>query len=93
MSHVDLPLAKSSVGNIASMCVLSDQFSGVRVSRLRLNRDGCCSGMLTGSGPRKMVFSTFADASDMPSMRHMRLGRFIVWKTQDSLPACLCLFT
>lgn len=93
MNHDDLPRSKSAVGKIVSRWVLSDQSSGVRVSMLRLDSEGCWSGMLTGSGPRKMVFSTFAETRDMPSMRHMRPASIIVWKTQDSLslcvPACL----
>lgn len=89
MNHDELPRLKSAVGNDASMWVLSDQLSGVRVSMLRVDSEGCWFGMLTGSGPRKMVFSTFAVARDMPSVRHMSLASNIVEKTQDSLSVCV----
>lgn len=91
MNHDELPRWEFAVGKDASMWVLSDQLfsSGVRVSMLRVDSEGCWFGMLTGSGPRKMVFSTFAEARDVPSVRHMRLASNIVQKTQDSLSVCM----
>jgi hypothetical protein len=91
MNHDELPRWESAVGNDASMWVLSDQLlsSGVRVSMLSVDNEGCWFGMLTGSGPRKIVFSTFAEVNDMPSVRHMRLASNIVQKTQDSLSVCM----
>lgn len=40
---------------------------------LRAAREGLCAGMLTGSGPRKMVFSVLAEARDVPRHRHRRV--------------------
>lgn len=78
MNHDDVPRSDSAVGKVASRWVLSDQSSGVRVSMLSVDSEGCWLGMLTGSGPRKIVFSTFAEARGMPSVRHMRLASIIV---------------
>lgn len=74
MSHVGFPFSKSLVGKIASTCVLSDQVSGVRRSMLRSDRFGCCWGMLMGSGPRKIVFSTFAETRDIPMLMKMHIS-------------------
>lgn len=76
MSHVSLPLCSSSVGKMASMWDRRDQFSGVSTSMLRSARVGDWGGMLTGSGPRKIVFSTLAETEDV-----LRVRRHIkTWK-------------
>lgn len=74
ISHVSVPFGLYSVGNIASKCVLIEKLSGVSVSILSAASELLCAGMLTVSGPRKMVFSVLADTRwTRPRRRLMRL--------------------
>lgn len=79
MSHVSAPWGRASVGKMASRWVRREKFLGVRVSMLRAARELLWAGMLTVSGPRKMVFSVLAVAGEVVRRRpSKRLWRNMV---------------
>ena len=62
--HVSTPSGASSVGNDALILVLAVVWNGDIGIRYRSSRFGCSVGSVIVGGPRKMVFSTFADTID-----------------------------
>lgn len=66
MNQLAAPLTVSDAGvlgseeNLRASSRRTVVFAGVRVLRLRSERDGPCAGILTVAGPRKMAFSTLA---------------------------------
>ena len=72
--HVSTPLGASPVGNDALILVLAVVKSGDIGIRHRSSRFGCSVGIVIAGGPRKMVFSTFADTSEKMGAQTSREG-------------------